>query len=361
MAADDGMGMQGIHFRIEELLALTDGTLALPGAGGKDTLLTGVRDDSRVVGPGDLFLAIPGEKVDGHRYIGKALAAGAAAVCAGRPLCVADAETALRRGVPIVLVADPLAAFQALAQAHRRRFPGLLVAGITGSSGKTSTKEMIAAVLEQRSPGAVLKTEGNTNNHFGVPRNLLRLTGDHRAAVIEMGSNHPGEIALLARLAEPEIGVVSNIGLAHLEFFGSLEGVAREKGDLLRHTAWSGIAVFPGEAAHVDVLRAGSAPRRTLTFGSGPDNDVRVRYHGPVPDGFRVSLTWALTGRTETFSWGIGGEHQAMNAAAAAAAGTAAGLSPEEIVKGLRTCRLPGMRMSVLSWQGVHWVNDAYN
>lgn len=323
--------------------------------------VSAVLDDSRAVVPGALFVAVRGEAVDGHRFVVQAAEAGAGAVCVSQtpePEALARLQAL---GCPVLQVADSLTAFQQLAREHRRTLRPLVVVGITGSSGKTSTKEMLAAVLERRYPGAVLKTEGNTNNHFGVPRNLLRLTGGHRAAVIEMGTNHPGEIAALARLAEPEIGVVSNIGAAHLEFFGNLAGVAREKGELLALTATTGIAVFHGDAAHADILRAKAGHRRVLTFGTAPANDVVVRYLGLAGSGSAFTLTWTREGVAETVEWGLAGAHQALNAGAAAVVGWALGLSPAEIAAGLGRAALPGMRTERRLCGGVHWVNDAYN
>jgi UDP-N-acetylmuramoyl-tripeptide--D-alanyl-D-alanine ligase len=323
--------------------------------------VSAVLDDSRAVTPGALFVAIRGETADGHRFVASAAAAGAAAVCVSE-IPAADVLAGLcSRGCAVLRVPDTLLGFQCLAQRHRASLPALLLVGITGSCGKTSTKEMLAAVLARRYPGAVLKTEGNTNNHFGVPRNLLRLAAGHRAAVIEMGSNHPGEIGALARLAQPDIGVVSNIGAAHLEFFGDLAGVANEKGDLLALTAATGLAIFHGDAAHADILRAKAGRRRVLTFGAGPANDVVVTYRGVCDAGSAFGLSWPRDGASVEVEWALSGAHQALNAGAAAALGHAVGLSPAEIAAGLRQVALPGMRTQQRTLHGVHWVNDAYN
>lgn len=323
--------------------------------------VSAVLDDSRAVVPGALFVAIRGETRDGHRYVRAAAEAGAGAVCVGEDLPAGELTRLAELGCAVLRVSDTLLAFQLLSRQHRRSLPGLLTVGITGSCGKTSTKEILAAVLERRYPGAVLKTEGNTNNHFGVPRNLLRLGGGHRAAVLELGSNHPGEIASLARLVEPEIGVVANIGAAHLEFFGDLAGVAREKGDLLALTAATGLAVYHGDAAHADILREKAGTRRVLTFGTGPRNDVVVTYLGASPSGSRFRLLWRRDGVEAGVEWGLCGAHQALNAGAGAAVGVAMGLSPAEVAAGLARVQLPGMRLERQTVGGVTWVNDAYN
>ncbi|MBT7163727.1 MAG: UDP-N-acetylmuramoyl-tripeptide--D-alanyl-D-alanine ligase [Victivallales bacterium] len=323
--------------------------------------ICGVQDDSRQIAGGELFVAVRGELADGYRYAAKALRAGAAAICLDREpdediLAALDETKAA-----CLLVPDALIAFQELARAHRRRLPHLLVVAITGSCGKTSTKEMIAAVLNGKWPGLVHKTAGNFNNHFGVPRTLLELTGEHRAAVIELGSNHPGEIASLVRLAQPEIGVVSNIGSAHLEFFHDLAGVAEEKSDIFAGIAATGVCILPAEAAHIGTLRSKAAPRQTLSFGTTDAADIQARYQGLVGEDYVVELARPQTSEQAILRWPIGGAHQALNAAAAASVGLAAGLRFADSVAALATCQLPGMRMKVVEIDGVRWVNDAYN
>ncbi len=352
-----------VAFTAAELAGITGG--AWDGAPPPPEFrITGISDNSRNAGPGCLFAAIRGELADGHRFLPQALAAGAAALCVERK---PDAELRAKfPGAPVLLVDDSLRAWQELARAHRLRFPRLPVVGITGSCGKTSTKEMIAAVLEAHLPGAVLKTEGNTNNHFGVPRNLLRLTPQHRAAVIEMGTNHPGEIAALVRLAAPRIGVICNIGHAHLEYLGDLAGVAHEKGSLFAglEAADGGekVAVFPEDAAHADILRNLAGNARIITVGAGETAGVRVSYLGACGGGrYGVRLHWKASGDTREFTWGLGGAHQAMNAGAAAAVGAALGIPPDTITAGLAASVLPGMRMDIREHEGVEWVNDAYN
>jgi UDP-N-acetylmuramoyl-tripeptide--D-alanyl-D-alanine ligase len=348
-----------VRFAWNELAETTGGTwLREPAAGDG---ICGVQDDSRQIKGGELFIAIRGEFADGYRYAAKAIRAGAVAVCLDRDpdddIRAALAET----GAACLLVTDTLVAFQELARAHRRRLPKVLVVGITGSCGKTSTKEMIAAVLERKWPGQVHKTAGNFNNHFGVPRTLLELTPEHRAAVIEIGSNHPGEIASLVRLVEPEIGVVSNIGSAHLEFFRDLKGVAEEKGDILAGTAATGVCILPAEAPNAELLHRKAGSRRIVTFGDSEWADLLAEYQGMVGGQYVVQLTCLMRRQRDTLRWGIGGAHQALNAAAAASVGLAAGISLSESVAGLAACELPGMRMKVVEIDGIRWANDAYN
>lgn len=355
--------MSAVHFSWTELLSLTNGQWLLPPAEcTAQAGVHGVSDDSRQTTRGSLFIAIAGEIADGHHFLPQAIAAGAGAVCLERAPAAEILRQMRASCCPCLQVPDSLAAFQTLARAHGRKFPGLRILGITGSCGKTSTKEMCAAVLEQRWPGQVLKTLGNTNNHYGLPRNLLRLDHSHRLAVLEMGSNHPGEIAHLSTLAPPSVGLVCNIGSAHLEFFHDLSGVATEKGDLLAATAADGIAIFPAEPPGREILEKKAGRRQRITFGSSAAADVRCEYLGPATEGqTALRLSWRDRREVQEFCWKIGGAHQALNAAAAAAAGTAFGLTAAEIVAGLQHCTLPGQRMEILEREGIVWANDAYN
>ncbi len=322
---------------------------------------TAVCDDSRNLPSGALFVAIRGEITDGHKYVEAAVKVGAVGVVveeAPSPQLLAEMK---RKSCACLLVKDSLFTFQQLAKCHRMHYPQAMILAITGSCGKTSTKEMCAAILEKHYPGGVIKTTGSTNNHFGVPRNLFRIDDKTRVAVIEMGTNHPGEIANLVSLASPEVGLVSNIGHAHLEFFHDLRGVATEKGDLLAGVIPDGIAVFPQDADGVDILRQKAGMRMGLTFGATADAHVQYEYLGYSQGKFRIRLTWNLMGESRDFCWSIGGKHMAANAAAAAAATTALGCSPDEIVAGLQECRLPGARLKVTTKDGINWVNDAFN
>ena len=318
-------------------------------------------DDSRKLSDGMLFLAIKGELTDGHKYLANAVKAGASAVLVeDRPSDEFLAELSTS-GVPCLQCASSLAAYQQLALWHRRQFPSVKVLAITGSCGKTSTKEMCAAILEQHWPGGVLKTIGSTNNHFGVPRNLLRINEETRVAVIEMGTNHPGEIANLVSLAPPDVGVVCNIGHAHLEFFHDLEGVAREKGDLLAGTLAEGVAVYPLDAVGAQTLQEKAGDRAKYSFGASTEADVSYKYLGYHDGKFHLRLQWRSSGESREVAWNLGGIHMAANAACAAAAATALGCTPDEVASGLAVCQLPGQRLEIKEIDGVHWVNDAFN
>ncbi len=323
------------------------------------TAVSGIFTDTRQNGGGQLFLALSGENFDAHNFLQAAVATGAAA------LCIAESKREKLPSscpVPVLLTQDPLLAYQNLANAHRNRFPELKIAGVTGSVGKTSVKEMLRAIFTAAAEEEqVLYTIGNTNNQVGVPQNLLRLTPTHRFAVIEMGTNHHGEIEPLSLCARPSVALVNSIAPCHLEFLGSLAGVAQEKSKIFAGLPDDGTAVIPRETPALEVLEAAAAPYRVLRFGESDDCDVSVRYLGGELEGSSFDLSFR-DGETFRISWTLAGRHQARNAAAAAAAAWAAGIAPTVIAEGLRRTRLPGMRSKITRLEhGITCLNDAYN
>ena len=318
--------------------------------------VTGVCTDTRQDGSGKLFLALTGERFDAHDFLADAVASGCAALCVAES---ARGKVPADCPVPVLLTKDTLHAYQALGRFHRRRFPELRLAAVTGSVGKTSVKEMLRAIFAEACGGdeeMVLSTSGNTNNQIGVPQNLLRLTAAHRFAVIEMGTNHHGEIEPLSRCAEPSAAIVNSIAPCHLEFLGDLAGVAREKSHIFDALSATGTAVIPAECPAHDVLEAATKKFRCLQFG----RDVRAEYRGGALDGSSFTLYFP-DGKNFTIHWALTGSHQACNASAAAAAALALGISPELIAAGLTRTKLPGMRMKITEIAGVCYVNDAYN
>lgn len=348
-----------VQLSIEELPAIVGGQWLFPPAG--VDVIAGIFDDSRSVIPGSLFIAIKGEFTDGHHYLPQAVMRGARAVIV-QHVPDADAMHRMREaGCGCLQVADSLLAYQQLANWHLRQFPGVRVVAITGSCGKTSTKEMCASILEQHHPGGVIKTIGSTNNHFGVPRNVFRICESTRVAILEMGTNHPGEIAGLVRIAPPDVGVVCNIGHAHLEFFHDLHGVAEEKGDLLAGIKPSGVAVWSPDLAEFPVLMRKAGNRKSITFGASAQCDIRGEYLGMAGQLASLRLTWKASGLERVVKWQLGGAHMAMNAACAAAVGTALGCTADEVADGLSACTLPGARQERREVNGVTWINDAFN
>ncbi|MCL6450028.1 MAG: UDP-N-acetylmuramoyl-tripeptide--D-alanyl-D-alanine ligase [Acetobacteraceae bacterium] len=317
----------------------------------------GVEVDSRRVQPGDLFCALAGSRTDGHRFVGQAFERGAAGALVSRwPLPPPGDPVPLEAGRAVVLVDDTLAALGRLSAFHRTRFEPLVVA-VTGSVGKTTTKDMAAAVLARRY--RTLKTEGNYNTEVGLPLTLLRLRRDHQAAVLEMGMRGRGEIAYLAGLARPRVGVVTNVGPTHLERLGSLEAVAQAKGELLSALPHGGTAVLNSDDTWCRGLGRETAAR-VLWFGLEPGAEVTAEAlasRGLEGSTFVLASPW---GRAPV-SLPLPGRHQVMNALAAAAVGLALGVEPGEVGRGLAEAEPGEFRMQVLERPGLTILADCYN
>lgn len=308
---------------------------------GPDRPVEGVFTDTRSPVPDRLFVALKGPRFDAHEYISEGLPA--AGVMVSRPLATT---------LPQVLVEDTRAALGRLAANWRAGFGGPLV-GLTGSNGKTTVKEMIAAILSRR--GAVLATRGNLNNDVGLPLTLLELRARHAFGVIEMGANHPGEIAYLTSLARPTVALITNAGPAHLEGFGSLWGVARAKGEIFAGLREGGVAVINADDAYADYWRGLNAGRRALTFGL----DRRADFAGEL-SGSTLRLR-SPAGEAE-IALGLPGRHNARNALAAAAAAWAAGARLTDIRAGLEALRaVPGRLERKRGPRGMQIIDDTYN
>jgi UDP-N-acetylmuramoyl-tripeptide--D-alanyl-D-alanine ligase len=340
-----------VHLALGELAQAAGGTLRLPPGGGRDVLTTaGFAIDTRSLRGGEVFVPLPGSRAVGHDFLAEAFARGAAAALCSRDRAVGLAG---REPGPLVVVEDVTAALQALARRHRGRWAGLLV-GVTGSAGKTTTKDLVALALGSDRP--TLKTEGNLNNHWGVPLTLLRLGPEDRAAVVEMGANHPGEIALLASLARPDAAIITNVGAAHLEGFGSVEAVAREKAALASAVP-PGHPVFAGaDSAPLERVLAG-APQRVILFGVSTRAAVRPeRVEDLGPAGLRIEVAGFPPCRLT-----LVGRHQALNALAAFAVAREYRLEPGGVVSALESYRSPKGRMEVREVRGATVLVDCYN
>ena len=317
---------------------------------GADAPFSGVSTDSRKLLPLELFFALRGPRFDGHEHVAAAFARGAAAVVVERRLEIGAAQ---------ILVDDPRLALGRLAQAWRGRMNAQVLA-LTGSNGKTTVKQMTAAILSRVAP--TLATEGNLNNDIGVPLTLLRLSVGHRYAVIEMGANHAGEIGYLSRLARPDVALVNNAMAAHLEGFGSLDGVAMAKGEIYGGLADSGIALINADDRYADLWRRIAGARLFYTFGFAAGADLcgqrsadadspagRLRIDGPGD--FSVDLRLPLPG-----------EHNARNALAAAALALAAGAGAEQVRAGLESlAAVPGRLEFKRAACGARLIDDSYN
>ncbi|HSY92436.1 MAG TPA: UDP-N-acetylmuramoyl-tripeptide--D-alanyl-D-alanine ligase [Candidatus Binatus sp.] len=307
--------------------------------------------DSRTIGPGQLFFAVKGERLDGHDYVVAALEKGAVAAVVRK-----DQIDRYPDKSRLLAVDDTLAALQTLATAVRKVWGKPLV-GVTGSAGKTTTKEAIAHVLASRY--RVLKSEGNFNNHFGLPLMLLKLEPEHEVAVIEMGMSHAGEIRALAKIAQPEIGVVTNVAPVHLEFFDSLAGIARAKYELIESLPASGTAVLNADDEFVSQFGRGFKGK-VITYGTRSTADIRpenVRTRGAEGSEFDV----AIAGSREHARLPLVGEHNILNALAAVAVGLARGLKPAEAVGALATLAPPDKRGQVVQLGNITVINDCYN
>ncbi len=333
---------------LQALAQVTGGVLQGPNVG-----FGAVTTDSRTLEPESLYVALRGERFDGHQFVPDAQSKGAAGALVARAASVE---------LPQVVVPDVLAALTAFASAWRSQFSGTLV-GITGSNGKTTVKEMTGAILGRA--GNCLVTRGNLNNHIGVPLTLCRLEPTHRFAVIEMGANHQGEIAHLASIAKPDVGLVINAGPAHLEGFGGIDGVAKGKGEMFavlgaHHTAvinaddrfaayWHGVARAAG---------------RVVTFGMRERADfTAVNVHASTADSgpaLEFELVCPLGRRHVPLA--LAGEHNVMNALAAAAAAFAAGANLDSIVDGLAGMRAVAGRLEFKALEaGGRLIDDSYN
>lgn len=313
--------------------------------------------DSRTIAAGDVFFAVTGERFDGHEFVAAALADGAIAAVVSNNWIV-PAEIDATRLLRVAYGDDcVLIALQRLAHAVRRHWGGRVI-GVTGSAGKTTTKEAVAQVLGARFP--VLKSAGNLNNAFGVPLQLLRLEPQHEVAVIEMGMNHAGEIAALARIAEPNWGVVSNVAPVHIEFFpNGLAGIARAKRELIESLPADGIAVLNFDDTNVKTFGEGMGDRAIFY---GTEAGAQVRAENIVETGVAGVHFDAVFGEDrEPVQLKLLGRHNVLNALAAIAVGLRSGISLREAAHALVSLEPGDKRGEVLTWHGATLINDCYN
>ncbi|HEY9099756.1 MAG TPA: UDP-N-acetylmuramoyl-tripeptide--D-alanyl-D-alanine ligase [Thiobacillus sp.] len=320
--------------------------------GGADAEVLRVSTDSRSIQPGDLFIALRGDRYDGGAFAAQALQQGAVGVVLDHKQAP-DMAHALR-------VDDTRLALGKLASAWRSRFK-IPVVAVTGSNGKTTVKEMLAAILrvEAGSDEAVLHTEGNLNNDIGVPLMMLRLRETHQFAVFEMGMNHAGEIDYLTRLAHPDVAVVNNAMTAHIGFLGSIENIARAKGEIFNGLSSAGIAVFNADDPHAWLWREFNAQRSVTDFGLTQQAAVRGRYE---PTAFGSTLTLVLPNATLDIALQVPGEHNVMNALAAATAAFALDVSHRSIAQGLSEfAGVQGRLQKKPALHGSTFIDDTYN
>ena len=337
-------------FTRDELLAVAG---VAPRGGSLPSEFPGAAVDSRLIQPGELFIALRGERTDGHRFIAAAVRAGAAAV-----LCARPDDYAASQNIPQLVVSDPVETLQRLAQARLARQPSTQVIGIAGSNGKTTVKEATADLLAHLAP--TLKPVGSFNTEVGVPLTLLRLTEDHRYAVLEMGAQRIGEVALLCRIAPPHIGVVTVIGPEHLEYFGSLQNVILGEREIVEALTSDGIAILNDDDPDVRAM-ADHTPARIIRYGRGEAADVRaLDITGDPLTGMRFALAWR--GERADVQLRLPGVHAISTALAAASTALCCGMALPAVADALAEAR-PAKRRGEIhrAFNGATLVDDSYN
>jgi len=325
--------------------------VAAQGSFAKGTMVQAYSIDSRTISPGELFFAVKGERLDGHDFVEGALQNGAIAAVVRK-----DQLQRYTDQSKLLAVDDTLVALQTLATAVRKLWSKPLV-GVTGSAGKTTTKEAIAHVLATKF--RVLKSEGNFNNHFGLPLMLLKLEPEHDVAVIEMGMSAAGEIRALAKIAQPEIGVVTNVAPVHLEFFDSLAGIARAKYELVESLPSSGTAILNSDDEYVSQFGRGFKGK-TIMYGTQPTADVAAdNIESSGADGSEFDVV--VSGVREHAHLPLVGEHNVLNALAAVAVGLTRGLTLQECIAALASLKPADKRGQVVQLGNITVVNDCYN
>lgn len=330
----------------------TSEVVAATGAARADFDFTGVTTDSRAVKPGELFVALKGGNFDGHDYCAKAVELGAAGVV------VSHEVTGLPAGVAVFMVEDTLLAYQQLAHAYRLKQQGLKVFAITGSNGKTSTKDLLAACLSAKYN--VVKTQGNFNNEIGLPKTLLSIKPDTDIAVVEMGMRGLGQIAELCRIAEPDSGLITNVGETHMELLGSMENIGKAKSEIVENLPADGFAVLNGDNEYV-LKAAAKTKAKVVYFGLGENCDYRGTDIVTSGAGTTFTCTEKATGASVKVRLQLIGEHNVYNALSAIAGAACYGVPMEDSAKALATARLTGSRQEIIYIGDITFINDAYN
>ncbi len=319
---------------------------------GKDVVISSVSIDTRAIKPGQLYVAIKGPHYDGNDFVNKAEQAGAVAAIVHKGVTAA---------IPHIVVDDTRLALAELAGAWRKK-ASVSVVGITGSNGKTTVKEMVAAILSVN--GNTLFTQGNLNNDIGVPLTLLRLNKQHRYAVIEMGANHSGEIEYTSRYAQADVVIITNVGAAHIEGFGSVAGVAKAKGEIIQTLKDSGVAVINRDDDYFDYWKSVAGTRKTVSFGM--DERAEVKAHTVKTEisdhAFATTFELETTAGASTVKLKLAGRHNVVNALAATAACLALDIDLQQIKQGLESVKpVTGRLQPLVSRLGNIVIDDTYN
>jgi UDP-N-acetylmuramoyl-tripeptide--D-alanyl-D-alanine ligase len=321
----------------------------------KNKKITGVSTDSRSIKPGNIFIALRGERFDGHQFVEAVVKSGAVAVIVDEKWAKDNHGVAERLGSATMIVPDTTRTLGRLAKIYRKKFSIPIVA-IGGSNGKTTTKEMVSAVL--RTTYEVLSTEGNLNNHIGVPQNLFRLTSKHDVAVIELGTNHFGELEYLCDMLEPTHALITNIGREHLEFFGDEEGVAKEETVLFKSVAAKGFAFVNADDSRL--LKAGRKVRKSMKFGTVRMADVQAQ-HVRLNEFGQPAFDLAVKKKSSPVQLTASGMHNVSNALAAAAVGLKFKVPQKKIISAVEKYSGANKRMEVITRNNITILNDTYN
>jgi len=329
---------------LKDVLCATGGILKQ----GHASSFSGISTDSRHIKKGELFIPIIGDRFDGHKFIAAAVKKGASASLASRKIKVPG-------NIALISVKDTLKAFHQIARSYRERFKIPLI-GVTGSSGKTTTKDMLASILSMS--GKTLKTDENYNNEIGVPKTLLMLNNTYKYAVIEMAMQGLGEIRELARMSRPNIAVITNIGSAHMEHLKSLDNVAKAKSEILKFQGGKDVAILPADDKYFDHLKKKSKGK-VISFGIDSPADVKattIRYEGDRASFVIVTRTYQIA-----VNFPLPGKHNIYDALAAAASAYALGIAPSKIKRGLEKFKLSSKRLNIIYSKNIRIIDDTYN
>ncbi len=336
-----------MNMMLSEIAACVQGELV-----GEDVVISSVSIDTRAIKPGQLYIAIKGHNFDGNEFVAEAVQAGAVA---------AIVHQDITSTVPHVVVDDTRLALAELAGAWRKK-ASVSVVGVTGSNGKTTVKEMVGAILSVN--GNTLFTQGNLNNDIGVPLTLLRLNDQHRYAVIEMGANHPGEIEYTSQYAQADVAIITNVGAAHIEGFGSVDGVAKAKGEIIQSLRLDSVAVLNRDDVYFDYWNSVAGTRKVISFGIDDRADVTAHsIKTEVIDNAFATTFELVTGKGElTVKLRLAGRHNVINALAAIAACLALDINLQQIKQGLESVKpVTGRLQPLVSRLGNIVIDDTYN
>ncbi len=350
-----------IQFSWEDLKNYTGGSWYNPHSSRfNDCGISGISTDTRRFPEKNMFLALSGETFDGHNFISNAIDSGASAVCIEKNT---DAIKKIidEKDIPCLIVNNTLTACQNLAKAHRSRFNKLVVIAVTGSSGKTTAKEILGHIIRHCTDGPVLTSFRNTNNQIGVPQNLLKLNKDHRYLVIELGTNTPGEIKILTEIVMPDISIITNTGPVHLEKLGDIEGVTKEKTAILSSSKNTQSAIIPYPLAGNHHVKSLTKTLSIVTFGGEVEADYKLNYIHETLDRSEFEIIEREKPIAVSISWNLSGVHLALNTCIAFAVGNFLNLDKQNIARALASFSMPGMRMDVKYIRDLCIINDAYN